>query len=522
MALLNSIVLLKFTLNERYVRGLCMFKKKSLKALVGRALLCGALAFSFAQPIFAERKLSSGVVLPEAPIGFGEKFARACAWTVGGAALGGILGSAQSVNALRGVKLGAFLGLILGGCTWNADSAESCLKLFNSLYSSFLLNPVLEKGISLSRLIEHSVMSETQSLWAFVRLEVLLSEAIHDLVTVLAFGKVLRESKLVRALGDAECEVLRSKISSLQGLLDLARARRDVILSHPSYVLQKEFYSRYLQNRELQHAGKHSAAFDDLLTEWSEQRMARPVGSGAFLSVPSFIAGASECGVCGLLVSQEARYVTRCACQHGKFFYHHKCIAKTLQRNRNECQKCGYPATVHSAFSDIEPVSPVNAPFGPEYMPQSHVQRPSPQRSRCTLCRGIILRKEAYKTSCMCPSSTYFYHHGCLKTHLAASHDCPMCHLANPVVHSDFDDGFVPEKPAPVYTPEPTAPVIDTLNTCALCDGKIPENKRYKTRCDCQSGRYHYHHLCITDTLKKSGNRCPKCARENVTVHSAF
>ena len=505
-----------------------MLKNKSLKTFLRASLLSCLLAGVSVQPLFAKKVLSSGIVLPGRPVGFGGKLTRLGILALFGGCVGGCVPFAKatqtpfSQSIAFGAKIGVLAGSVVGLAVWNTGSAQKCIDLFNSLYNSFLLNPVLERDITLATLISRSVMSDVQSYWVLVRVADVLDEVIQDLAEVLTFGQMLRESTLIQGLGDAEFESLVSKISSLRSLLGRARARRDSVLNHPSYRLQKEFYKRY-GALKLQRQNSPDV-FELLWNDWCVEQLAHGRGVEDTPTIYSLVADMSECSLCGLMVSQSKRYVTKCACSPGRHFYHHECVSRALKHNKNECLRCGHPAVVHSAFSSAAEEGPV---YGPPAQDSVAQNRPH-SRYRCTLCRGAILRNKAYKCACACPADTYFYHHDCLKTHLGAANNCPVCHAAEPTVLSDFNDGFVPARDQsavgvrPSTVVVPTAPLVDESNTCALCSGKIMDHKRYKTRCDCRSGRYYYHHLCIADTLKKSENKCPKCSHENTTVHSAF
>jgi|GEM_PF-6844163 len=504
-----------------------MLTHKPLKTLLRVVLAASLMAGVFAEPLFSARKLSSGTVLPGTPLGVGSKLGRFGFLTLAGCALGAVTGK-QFGSMEAGAKIGGACGVVLGLTSWSSGSASKRLELFNTLYNSFLLNAVLERDISLTKLINQSAMGEIQAFWALVRVADILDIVIQDLVEVLVFGKMLQRSPLVQKLGDVEFESLVSKITHLQDMLEFARFRRDVIVNHPSYGIQKEFYKRYVVFMHQHHYSHESLNFDVFWDQWRVEQIAKKAWTEDIPTAQLPLVEASDCSICGLMVAQDKRYATRCACRPGKHFYHHACVSKLLQLNNSICLRCKRPATVHSAFEPIEWVSqgiplvlqdePVVPVFG---------CTPSP-RSRCALCRGVILRDKAYKTSCLCHEGDFFYHHECIKAHLASSTDCPKCHALNPEVHFDFNDGFqtpvvTPEGPvAPVVTVQPTAPPVDTLHACGVCGVKFVDKKRYKTKCVCKQGQYYYHHSCIADTLKKSDNHCPKCFKENTTVHSAF
>lgn len=500
-----------------------MLKNIALKTFLRALLLSCVCSGLVMESLYAGKPLSSGVVLPGSPVGLGGKLARLGFLTFSGACVGGLVsqvGQGKRQDRRLSVGVGAVAGFLTGLTVWSVGSARRRLDLFNILYNSFLLNPLLDRDITLSILISRSVMSEVQSYWAMVRLADMLDVVIQDLAQVLTFGQMLRESKLVQALGDIDFESLVSKISSLKELLDSARVRREFVINHPSYRLQKEFYNRY---RAIRLQRKDSTDFfQSLWNEWCAEQLVQMQGRQDAPVYQSPLSDMNECSLCGLMIPLSKRYMTRCACPSGRHFYHHECVTRSLKHNKNQCLSCGYPATVHSAFTTtLEP----DLVYGPIF--QAPSGKPA-ARSRCALCRGVIFANKAYKTSCDCPVDTYFYHHDCLKIHLKVSHDCPKCCKVEPTVHSAFSDAFIPtteQAAVSQATPQiviPTAPVVDVLNTCALCAGKIVHNKRYRTQCNCRSGCYYYHHLCIADTLKKSGNKCPQCSHENTTVHSAF
>ena len=187
-------------------------------------------------------------------------------------------------------------------------------------------------------------------------------------------------------------------------------------------------------------------------------------------------------------------------------------IRNQLQSAVAQSQGTSYP----------HPYIPVYQPYIPDYQPAITFNK------HCSLCSGIIPENKGYKTECACPVGRFSYHHECIKTHLRDAHNCPKCRQANPVLHSDFNDGFVPSAPTPQIAylptmPAPSAPpAADAAYTCALCSGNIQATKRYRTDCDCAAGKYYYHHECVAGTLKTNGAHCPKCNKSGTTVRSAF
>jgi len=163
-------------------------------------------------------------------------------------------------------------------------------------------------------------------------------------------------------------------------------------------------------------------------------------------------------------------------------------------------------------------------PTAPVYVPA----QPQTYARRCALCSVNLVGNKGYKTDCACLAGNYTYHHDCLKAKLAQSNTCPKCHFANPTVLSDFGDGFTPapQTANPQSHATPAAPVVSPVQsaacTCAVCLENIEPTKRYRTDCNCRSGRYYYHHECAVAALRSNGNRCPKCNTENTTVKSAF
>lgn len=472
-----------------------------------------------------------GAQLPVAPAGVMKRAVNilavaGIAGVVG--ALVSLLLTSQSERPLKFIFVGsAILGALYGASCWDFSSPQGCLNALNSVYNEFLVNPVLAKDLSLSVLLEEEGLGSDSSDWivysALFKVGQKLNTAKKNLVLVINYAQMLREAPLIQSMGDDTVYALSAKISVLKGLLELAKTRYDLIVKHPAYELQLRFENRYENLKKNTDASDQM--FQDLWNIWYSERMMQHdvVEDVPEMQLP--FVDADVCSLCKLSVMRNRRYTTVCGCAQGRHFYHHGCIVKSLREHGNFCARCSESATVHSAFGDLF-VPVVTSQFQQSQQQQVHQGTP---RSRCALCSGVILRNKAYKTSCVCAPGAYFYHHECIKTHLNHDLSCPKCHVKNPTVHSDFADGFVPgiqvnQQLAPRIVPpvRPTAPVMDVLNTCALCSGNIVENKRYRTGCNCPKGAYYYHHLCISDTLKKNGYRCPKCSCIKTTVHSAF
>ncbi|MBM3894724.1 hypothetical protein FJ366_03980 [Candidatus Dependentiae bacterium] len=64
------------------------------------------------------------------------------------------------------------------------------------------------------------------------------------------------------------------------------------------------------------------------------------------------------------------------------------------------------------------------------------------------------------------------------------------------------------------------SPSIET-DYCGLCAQQVLKKERYATKCQCVPGNYFYHHACISNAVKRTGNLCPQCY-SRATVHSAF
>jgi hypothetical protein len=407
---------------------------------------------------------------------------------------------------------------VLGASHFSAASVSTCLEQFSLAYNDFLAEPLLNSDEMVFKMQLRAHLTS----WQLVDIAARLEWLMRDLAVAISYAEQLLASSVVQAEGRDVMDLLSIKLSVLRQMLQVAASRMEQVKNDPLFVFQKQIKDRYDSQYKLIGLQARQLAEQEYLMNYAN-----------YTQSPYFVSVSTErdyCGLCARQVAKNERYATKCQCLPGSYFYHHACISSAIKRNADQCPQCFGRATVHSAFGDggvaAEPfLAPVVLPV--PSAPAVVAEAAPYDRTTCTLFLGKIVSGKAYKTSCGCPSGKYSYHHECIKTKLAERNACPKCAQSNPAVHSNFGDGFenqqneAPITLAPVYSPAPSAPVVDTLNTCALCTGQIPQNKRYKAICINCVEKY-YHHECLAGTLKQNGNCCPFCGVQNIAVHSAF
>ncbi len=437
-------------------------------------------------------------------------------FAVGGGVIGA--GISQHKVVLQGAILGGLFGLLNSLNQLNNASPDQCMENFNLVYNEFLVEPFLNLE---SHLLWHASLGASSGAWPLLDVVSRLSWLKRDLLIAIVYGEKLVVSPLIQSYGQQAVDDLSRKISDLRKRAIFAQNCIDEIKADQLYLYQASLQERYERLLKTMEVDRALAEVRDLYLSHQSEYAQSPY----FVPVDSVV---DYCGICTRGIRKSERYTTDCQCIPGSYFYHHACLADALKNNQNICRKCYSSATVHSAFGDggAAAESLLNSSYTPSFQQVSQRQfftRPY-DRTQCVLCFGEIFPGKAYKTTCGCDDGKYSYHHECIKTQLSQRNACPMCKMQNPAVHSNFGDGFNPsltQSHSFVSQPTPSAPSVDMLNTCALCSGEIPTNKRYKTNCIRCQGKF-YHHECIAGTLKSNGKRCPFCAYEDTAVHSAF
>jgi len=417
-------------------------------------------------------------------------------------------------NAESIAFLGGLFGLVRSLDQLNNASADQCLEKFNLVYNDFLVEPLLNVE---SHSLWYSSFRASSGAWLLVDVVSHLSWLKRDLLIAIIYGEKLQASSLIQSYGQETIDTLSRKVAALRKRAVFAQNCIDEIKVDQLYEYQNSLKERYDVLVKTMEADRALAQVRDAYLNNQLEYVQSPY----FIPVDSV---ADYCGICTRGINKSERYTTKCLCTPGSYFYHHGCVSDALKNNQNICRKCYSSATVHSAFGDGGVAAEPSLGQSYQTSPLTTIIRPY-DRTQCVSCLGEIFPGKAYKTTCGCDDGKYSYHHECIKTKLSQRNVCPMCNVQNPAVHSNFGDGFSSshEVQLQAFTQQtaPSAPPVDTLNTCAMCFGVIPQGKRYKTNCNSCQAKF-YHHECIAGTLKSNGKRCPFCAHEDITVHSAF